>query len=413
MRIHTMAWRSLRRSKRRSFISAFSIGFGVLLAVTFTASGDYSYTNMIETSAVMGLGHVTLAPVDYNDSPSLSKYLPDAEMLSRQILENEPGVKAARVRIMGQAMFAAGSKSVGGVFMAIDPERESADYNLLISSLKEGKIFSKGDERGVVIGEKMAEKLKLRLGKKLILTVTDKDGEIVSVLTRVRGIFRTGDHGSDFSMVLLPMELMRKVLRYNEKGATYISLYLADHRQAQEMVTKLQDLEGLAGVEILPWQKTQGELAGLVAVDRLFNYLLQLLVGLVIAAGIMNTMLMSVLERSREFGIMMAIGMRPGQIVYQVIAESFLLGVLGLGLGIIITTPWFYYMAQYGIDFSGMLGDDYSAGGVVVEPVMKFRLYKESGLAIVGVVFMLTLLAGIYPAVRAGRIPPVESIKEI
>lgn len=407
-----MACRSLRRNLRRSLITAFSIGFGVFLAVTFTASGDYSYTNMIETSAVMGLGHVTLQPVGYNDSPSLSMELAEAEMFHRE-LTAIPGVEAARARIAGQAMFGAGAKSVGGAFMAIDPDQETPAYNLLTRSITQGALFDSDDERGVLVGERMAKKLKLRLGKKLIITVTDKNGEIASELTRVRGIFRTGEHSVDSSLVLLPLTMVRKLLRYGSDSATYVSVYLEDHRQATEMVNYLRTRWGQKDVEILPWQKTQGELAGLVAVDRLFNYLLQLLVGLVIAAGIMNTMLMSVLERKRELGIMMAIGMRPGQVVGLVLAESFWLAVVGLGIGVLITAPWFYYMAVYGIDFTSLMSDEYSAGGVVVEPVMKFRLYRESAAAIIGVVFTLTIAAGIYPAIRAGRIPPVDSIKEI
>ena len=145
----------------------------------------------------------------------------------------------------------------------------------------------------------------------------------------------------------------------------------------------------------------------------MFNYLLQLLVGLVIAAGIMNTMLMSVLERTRELGIMMALGLTPAQVVRLVLIESFWLGCLGVLIGIIVTAPWFYYMSETGIDLSRHVGEDYSAGGVLVDPVMKLRLFKESGLAILVTVFLLTMTAAVYPAIRAGRIMPVDSIKEI
>ena len=141
--------------------------------------------------------------------------------------------------------------------------------------------------------------------------------------------------------------------------------------------------------------------------------MLQLLVGLVIAAGITNTMLMSVLERTREFGIMMALGMTPGQTVRMVLIESFWVGCLGVVLGILVTAPWFYFMSKTGIDLSGYVGGDYSAGGVLVDPVMKLRLFKESAAVILVTVFFLTIGAGVYPAFRAGKIIPVETIKEI
>ncbi|MHB8811487.1 MAG: ABC transporter permease, partial [Desulfobulbaceae bacterium] len=129
--------------------------------------------------------------------------------------------------------------------------------------------------------------------------------------------------------------------------------------------------------------------------------------------GIMNTMLMSVLERGREFGIMLAVGMAPSQVARLVLVESLWLGCLGVVLGIVLTAPWFYYMSRTGIDLSGLVGEDYSAGGVLVDPVLKLRLFRESALAILATVFLLTLAAGIYPAIRAGRVLPAQSIKEI
>ncbi len=413
MQLVTMAFRTLGRNKRRTLITSFSVGFGVLLSVTFTGSGDYSYTNMIETSVVMGKGHITIEPAGYNDRPNLARHILAAPELRDKVL-SEKGVEAAHIRIMGQGMFATGSKSVGAMFLAIDPARETAEHNFFLRSIVEGELFSAGKNRGVLIGAKMAEKLKLRLGKKMVLTVTDKNGDLASELVRVRGIFKTGDSGADSSIVILPLALMRQTLRYEESGATLIAVYLADQRKVASVRNNLfKALADIKNLEILPWQKTQADLSGLIAVDRLFNYLMQFLVGLVIAAGVMNTMLMSVLERKREFGIMMAVGMNPSQVVRMVMVESFWLGLMGLLLGVLITTPWFLYMSQTGIDFSSMIGEDYNAGGVLVDPVMKFRLYKESGMAIMVGVFGLTILAGIYPAYRAGRIPPVESIKEI
>lgn len=412
MQLATMAWRTLMRNKRRSVITAFSVAFGVLLSVTFTASGDYAYTNMINTSAVMGLGHLSVEHPAYQDTPTLDKRLPDAKAVQERALQI-PGVTGAQVRIMGQAMFAGGAKSVGGAFIAIDPAQETQAHNIFLRTLIAGQCFSADEEHGVVVGAKMAEKLNLRLGKKLVFTMTDTDGELVSELARVRGIFKTGDDSVDGSVVLLPLALVRKGLGYEPNAASLVAIFLDDHRKAESVRGMLarfwaQNKE----IAVLTWQESQPDLAGLIGVDRLFNYLLQFLVGLVIAAGIMNTLLMSVMERRREFGIMMALGMMPGQVVRLVLLESCWLGILGLILGVIITTPWFLYMATVGIDFSGQIGEDYSAGGVLVDPVMKFRLYRESAMWIAGAVFSLTIVAGIFPAFKAGRTTPVENLKQ-
>jgi len=247
----------------------------------------------------------------------------------------------------------------------------------------------------------------------MVITVTDKDGELTSELLRISGVFRTGDHAADSGIVLVPLDRLRQTLGYGPGGATLVAVYTDDLRRVAGIrATLAARVARLGELEVLTWRETQADLAGLIAVDQLFNYLMQLLVGLVIAAGIMNTMLMSVLERGREFGIMLAVGMAPAQVARLVLVESLWLGCLGVVLGIVLTAPWFYYMSRTGIDLSGLVGEDYSAGGVLVDPVLKLRLFRESALAILASVFLLTLAAGIYPAIRAGRVLPAQSIKE-
>jgi ABC-type lipoprotein release transport system permease subunit len=410
MKLGKIAWRNLWRRKRRTLITGISIGFGVMLAVTFTGVGDYGYTNMINTSAIMGLGHVTIEPHGYNQTPSLDKRLRKTGQIRERVLAM-PGVNDAIVRIMGQAMFASASKTIGGVFMGIDPAQESPEQNLLIRSLVQGELFSGKDSRGVVVGSKMAEKLNLRIGKKLVYTTTDVSGEIVSEIARVTGIFKTGVNEVDGGMVLLPINSVRATLHYDAQDATLLAMIINDQRYAERMRDKISLAEGDPQIEVLSWQQTQAALAGLITMDRSGNYISQFLIGLLIAAGILNTLLMSVLERTREFGVMMAVGMSPRTLFMLVVVESLWLAIIGIVIGIIITAPWYAYLYYVGLDFSGAIGEDYSAGGILVDPLIRIRLYKESIIAILTGVFSLTLLAGLYPAWRAGRIPPVESLK--
>ena len=410
MKLSKLAWRNLWRRKRRTMITGFSIGFGVVLSVTFTGTGDYGYTNMINTSATLGMGHVTIEPGGYNQTPSLDKRLRNVGQIREYVL-TMPGVKNAIVRIMGQAIFASASKTVGGMFLAIDPAQESAEQNLLLRSLVQGQLFPVADGRGAVIGKKMAKKLNLRIGKKLVYTTTDVNGEIVSEIARVVGIFKTGVNEVDGTTVLLPINRVRKTLRYDAQDATLVAVTINDQRYAERMRDKITAELRNPLCEVLSWQQTQTELASIITMDRIGNYISQVLIGLLIAAGILNTMLMSVMERTREFGVMMAIGMSPKTLFKLVIVESVCLALIGIVLGIIITAPWYAYLYYVGLDFSGAIGDDYSAGGILIDPLIKIRLYKESVIAILTGVFILTLLSGLYPAWRAGRIPPVESLK--
>ncbi len=412
MNLLVLAWKNLWRSKRRTIITGVSIGFGIFLAVTFTGTGDYFYTRMIDAGATMGFGHVTIEAKGYNASPTLDKRLNNTTMI-RQQLSDMSEISASATRIMGQAMFASASKSVGGSFIAIDPAHEDPEYNLMLKSITEGETFTSANSRGVVIGSLIAEKLNLRLGKKIVYTTTDIHGEIVGDVARVSAIFKTGVDEVDGGLVLLPIDRVRQALGYQNEEATMITVIISDQRYSTATRDLLRSRIQQDNIEILSWQETQGDLAALITLDRSTNYLSQVLVGLVIAAGILNTLLMSVLERTREFGVMMAIGMTPKVLFRLIMMESVWLGLFGLIVGTLITAPWFYYLYTIGIDFSEMMGGDYTAGGVLIDPVMHIRLFTESALFILGGVFLLTIIAGLYPAWRAINTAPVESLKNI
>lgn len=412
MQLRTLAWRNLWRRKRRTLITALSIAFGVLLTVTFTGTGDYVYSNMIDTGARMGFGHISIQPPGYQRTPTLDKRIDNGDELLAAV-KTLPGVRHASIRITGQAMFASAHKTLGGIFLAVDPAGELPEDNLFMRSLIEGRMLEHADERGIIIGNDMARKLKLKLNRKIIYTTTDIHGEIVSDVVRVRGIFSTGVAAVDSGMVMLPIDLVRSTLSYRHDEATLVAVTIEDQRRTDDMQRRIAALPDNDRREVLNWRTTQPDLAGMIAMDRGSNYVTQILIGLLIAAGIFNTLLMSVLERTREFGAMMAIGMAPVTLFRLILLESLYLALLGLVLGVIITAPWFWYLAVIGIDFSGAMGGDYSAGGVLIDPVMKARLYRESIIAILTGIFSLTLLSGLYPAWKAGRIPPVESLKNI
>lgn len=412
MNLNRLAFRNIFRRKRRTLITASSIAFGVMLSVTFTGSGDYTYTNMIDMGAKMGMGHVTIQPVGYQDKPTLDKRLHHSYDIRNKIL-NQKGVSSAVPRIMGQAMFASAHKSVAGAFIAIDPKLENVENNVILQSLVQGKTFEADSKHGVVIGSKLAEKLKLKLGKKMVYTTTDVSGEIISNITRVTGIFTSGINFVDSALVLLPLKSTQKALSYSADESSLIAIMIKDQRQAKAIRDSLAALPINQGNAVLSWHDSQPDLGGVIAMEEASNVIMQLLIGLLIAAGILNTMLMGVLERQREFGMMMAVGMSPTKLFKLVMVECFWLALLGLIIGIFITAPWYYFLYNYGIDMSADLGDGFSYGGVLVDPVFKARLFPESVFAILGSVFTLALAAGAYPAWKAGSTPPIESLKTI
>jgi ABC-type lipoprotein release transport system permease subunit len=412
MNLNTLAWRNLWRHKRRTLITASSIAFGVLLAVTFTGAGDYFYTRMIDAGANMGMGHITLAAPDYNRAPSSKKYLKQITELKQKIMQlNE--VKGVLARIHGQAMFASARKSVGGMFIAIDPQQENTNNNLFLKAMIAGGMLTDDSEKGIVLGVDLARKLKLDVGKKVVYTTTDKNGEIVSAIAGVSGLFQTGAIEIDGALAILPLKTAQQILGYQPDQVSVLAVTLYDQRNSYLLRDQLQTMAEFKNVEVLNWQQTQPDLAGMIAIDKSSNYISQLLISMLVSAGILNTMLMSVLERKREFGVMMALGMSPRNLFLLVILESFWLALLGLIIGVIVTAPWYIFMTNTGIDLSAAYGEGFSFGGVLLDPVFKIRLFKESIVAILIGLFGLALLAGAYPAWRAGRVAPVDSLKAL
>lgn len=412
MNLATLAWRNLWRHKRRTLITASSIAFGVLLAVTFTGAADYFYTRMIDAGANMGMGHITLAAPDFNRAPSSKKFLSDADTLMAEARQLDSVSKVAP-RIQSQAMFASARKSVGGVFIAVDPALEKANKNVFLQALVEGDLISDEGERSIVLGTELAEKLGVELGKKVIFTTTDKNGDIVSDIARVSGLFQTGADELDGAMAILPLNKAQQVLAYQPDQVNLIALTLKDQRHSAEMQHRLEHMPAFNDAEVLTWQQTQPDLAGMITVDKSSNYISQILIALLVAAGILNTMLMSVLERVKEFGVMVALGMSPGRLFGMVMLESFWLAWLGLIIGTIVTIPWYWFMYTTGIDLSGSYGEGFSFGGVLMDTTFKLRLFTDSIVAILLVLFGLAMLAAAYPAWRAGHVPAVESLKTI
>ncbi|MBI5637111.1 MAG: ABC transporter permease [Nitrospinae bacterium] len=400
----------MRRS-RRTLLTALSVGTGLWVTLLFTGMANHNWANMVKTSVKMGFGHVTIEPTGYLDSPSATKRIAvGAQMLTTA--GAMPNVTRAIPRIMAEGMIATAAKTVGGSIIGIDPALESAEYNFFLKSLAAGRLFENADEPGVMVGAKLAEKLNLKVGKKLVYTAADVNGNIVSDLARVTGIFQTDVDAVDGGVILLPINRLRRMLGYAENEATLVAVFLNDERLAPDIRAAIA-AHAFPDTETWTWSETQTEIAGMITIDRISHLFFQFFIGLLVAAGILDTILMSVLERKHEFGIMLAVGSSPWFLFRLVLMESFFIGLLGLALGVILNAPLYIYLSRWGYDLSSLLPPGYDLNRVPVDPVMKVIYYPADVAGIAAAIFGLTLLAGLYPAWKASRIPPVESIRNI
>jgi ABC-type lipoprotein release transport system permease subunit len=405
-----MAWRNLWRNRRRTLVTLSSIAFGVMLAVLFTGLGDTTYGDMIDLAARMGGGHVTIQHPEYLEAPSLKRTVAGAEAL-REMARQDLQVVRTASRISGQTMLATAGNSFGAFFIAIDPAQEDEQTLSVLEALSEGAMFETSKDKGIVLGARLAENLKLKLGRKVVYTMTDKQGEIVSGLARVKGIVRTGSPSLDGGLALLPIDTMREFLGYGPDEATQVAVFIDDQRRADDVAANLSGSVG-GDTTAIPWHVAQAELAGFIDMKVAGATFFEIIIAIIVAAGIFNTLFVSVMERLREFGIMLAIGFSPGRLFRLVMWESLWLGLVGLVVAAILTSWPYYYLNTSGLDFSAMVGKGGTeVAGVVIEPIMYVGIYLEHAVAIACAALLATLLSGLYPAWRAGRVVPVESIK--
>jgi ABC-type lipoprotein release transport system permease subunit len=281
----------------------------------------------------------------------------------------------------------------------------------LVEYLKEGEMFATSEDRGIILGSKLAENLDVELGKKVVYTVSDRKGEISSGLARVTGILETGATEVDSATCLLPIDSFREVLGYESQESTQIAVFLDSHRSADEVAARL-DRELGEDVAVLPWHEALPDLAGFVTLKETGNIVLQLIITVLIAAGIFNTLFVSVMERMREFGILAAIGFSARQLFSLVLWESLWVALCGIVAGVLLTAGPYYYLNTEGIDYSALLGDDQAQiAGVTMSMQLYVELYPPHGLVIAAAIIIATLTAGLYPAFKAGRVEPVEVIR--
>jgi ABC-type lipoprotein release transport system permease subunit len=409
-RTFKMAWRNLWRHGRRTWITLISIAFATFIAMIMTAFSDGNFAAMIDMAARLGGGHVTLQNAEYLDSPTLSRTVRDGPLV--EAARGDPDVRRVVTRITGQFMLSTAEQSYGAGFIAYDPASEDADTLSLLEALRDGQGFEKADAPGIILGERLARNLHAEPGRKVVFTLTDKQGDIVRDVSRVSGILRTGSPSVDGGLALLPIDRMREVLGYEPDEAVQVALFLDDQRAADRVAERLN--RRVRAAEALPWHEAQPELGGFIAMKVGGARVMEGVILLLVAAGIFNTLLVSVMERTREFGVLMALGFGSGRLFGLVMAESLILGVLGVGLGYLVTAYPYYYLSTTGLDLVSAVagsGETFEVAGVGVSGRMFALLYPENAVIITAAVLLATLLAGLYPGWMASRVEPVEAIR--
>lgn len=436
-----LAWRNLWRHRKRTLITLTSIAIGFAMAVISIGIGDGSHNSMIRNAITLGEGHLAIQPKGYLEAPSNSLMITDGKGLTDQLQQplNElaqQGIQVSAIpRISLQLLASTANNSVGVGLESVSGEATDPRSEQLRKGLTAGDWLSDEQENGIVLGQALASKLKVRLGSKVVLMAGTQGGDTTAQLGRVRGIFQTGMDDLDSYLILAPLELGRLFLKAeltatgaqietkteteieseNAQPLTRIALFISPADAADQAQIELKkamnsspDSQQLA---LLDWQTLMPDLVQFVALDDAGNYVFLLLILIMVLFGIINTVLMSVLERTREFGLLRALGLARIQLMLLVCAEAFLLSLLALLFGWLLGGGLHLALSANGLDLSGMMGDSTAIMGTYMDPVIRPELSLNRIVQLSGGIFLVTLLSGLYPAIKACRVAPVDALK--
>ncbi len=412
-----LAMRNLRRNVRRTLLTmlAMVVGGG-LLSFSFSL-GDGSHESWINMGVRMDTGHVTVERPEFRITRRIEHRLPaDVQQVAEATLataEIAPLVEArsSKLTIRGLASSAAGARPVQ--IFAVDSAAEAA-FGMVDDQVVEGRYLEPDDRLAAYIGAGLASSLELELGSRLVVQAQDANREIAAQLLRVVGIFRSGVPEVDQSLLHMPIATAGEWLGSGH-DVTNVGLVLNDSGRVADVAARLEaalaEPVARGEVRVMGWRESNPALASAIAIDDFGNYLIFGILFVIISLGVVNTVLMSVLHRHREFGVLQALGLTPGQTGSIVLIEGLTLtavsGLAGVALGWFLT----WWFLGDGLDFSVMMGEEMTFSGIVIDPVIVPLFYPWRMQQIV--LFMLVLGAGasIWPALRAARIDVPEAMK--
>ena len=401
-----MAWRNNWRHKWRSALTISAIVFGLSLNIWGFCLTEGSHEQWIRNSVESFSGHLQIHRAGYQDDPSLRlSFKPDSSFF-RLLKEQRPVVKDWGSRITTFGLASVGETSFAAMMVGIEPERE-AGFIHWDSKIEKGEYLASGDMDGVLIGADLAENLGVGLGDTVIIVTQNFYGSLAGALRVVRGMFRSFSPELDRSGLLINLKSVQEMLSMEDRVNTIVVMASSSDQVEPAQTALAQGLDN-EKMEVIPWYEILPEMVQAVELDNIFGLLTNAILLLVIGFMVLNTFLMSVLERMREFGIMRSLGASPARVIGLIALEAFFLILVGYTLAnaIGITVSW--YNSIHPLDFSGYGEEIYKMYGMDprIHAHLTLRMVLYPNLMILAVI----ALALVYPAWRASRIKPAEAV---
>ena len=402
-----LAWRNLWRHGRRTWLTVGAMIFCNALLVFLISFQFGTYRMMIDGNLSVLTGHIQIQHKLFNAEPRMRYSMANGAALAAQ-LRRKTGIPAMAARGTTFALASSEQRSFGIQIIGVQPEYESA-VSSLPGLVSEGRYLRQEDADEIVIGSVLARNLKLELGDELTFLGSGRDGSFAAGVVTVVGIINSGISDLDRSLAQIPLGYFQSVFAMDD-AVHSIVVNVGVLSRVDPVKTELTQLVGDGDLVVLDWDELQPGLRQAIQADLFSAFVMYAVLIVLVAFSVLNTQLMSVLERTREFGVMMALGLRPGGLARLVLLETAIMSLLGLALGCLLGILIAGYFQIYGLYIPGMeeAMDRYNLPG---------RLYPQVSVlsALLGpvIVFLGGMLAAIYPSLRLYTLQPVEAMRAV
>jgi ABC-type lipoprotein release transport system permease subunit len=395
-----LAYRNVGRNKTRSLLSALAVGIGMALLLLMASVLEGEMQGALQNTIRLQSGHLQVRPASYEEGKISLKWedlIENPDQVAAQI-KSLPQVTVATPRLIASTILTVGDESKGVQILGIDPD--SAANQPFREGMISGEFIQTDDREGILVGNVLADKLGLKVNDKVNLLVTTSNGDVNEQLFTIRGIFTTKTPSYDENTIFMPLAKAQAITA-TENHASTIFVNLQDLNQADAVAQALQGND----YQILTWRDQNAFITQFEDYANAFFIILYLIVLGITATVVTNTLVMAVFERTREIGILSAIGMKGRGIMAQFLAEAALLATGGVIGGLIIGGAAVAYFTIYGIYIG-----DYGISGVLFEDHIYAHLTLQNTINLTILTYIITLIASLYPARLAARMEPVEAL---
>ncbi len=401
-----IAWRNLWRNKLRTSVIIFSIILGLWGSMFFMGMMNGMNENRISSAINTYLAHIQIHNSKYLDNPIINNNIKDVDKIV-SFLQKDKRIKAFSKRSIIDAMASTSKGSTGIKLIGIDKNNE-VKVSSIPTKLSEGSYLSKYKKPSVVIGKKLADKLGLKLKSKIKLSFQNLSGDVLSYAFRVEGIYKLNNSMIERSNVFIKKSDLNKLLNLSQDITHEILIKLNDIKQSEAVKKDLQAITSADTVQT--WDEVAPELGYAQETMSTFAYIFMAIILVALSFAIINTMLMAVLERKRELGIMMAVGFNKTKLFLMIMTETLLIALIAAPLGLLISYATIHYFEQHGLHFLSVAqGMEYFGVGATIYTKLEPEYYW--------VILLMTLftafLSAVFPARKALNTKPIEAIREI